>query len=136
MPLDSTTGDLTALYIKRREAAAEIWRAVPDEYFEISSDRCGSTACALGWLAIKKHDGWHWDTDNELPDWISEISDDRDPEAAYFGITGSDAADLFGYGNYDVFYGHINRRILGSDVADALLALPVTLPAVAQVRGP
>jgi hypothetical protein len=132
MPLDSTTytGDLTALYIKRREAAAKIWRAVPKKYFDISLYRCGSTACALGWLALKNHDGWHWDKEGELPEWISEISDDRDSEAAYFGISEDQATDLFGYGNYDVFYGHINRRILGSDVADALLALPITLPAV------
>ena len=54
---DSLT-EYQELIKSRRESAAALWESIPHDQFDMTDWHCGTTACALGWLALKEHDGW------------------------------------------------------------------------------
>jgi hypothetical protein len=121
------------LYRYRRERAAALWRGIPDESFDMVTYGCGSTCCALGWLAQRQFMGWHWQhADPGLrnppawPGW-NQILDRPDYAAAvFFGLDIDDARDCFGGGNPTAWY-HGELRIADvkpRHVAATLLRLP------------
>lgn len=86
--------DVIALYRERRENAAALWRSVPKHDFVMSDWHCGSSACALGWLAVKQVDGWRFSGPNNRP-CIGYYDDPEDSAALYFGLSYDDAFELF-----------------------------------------
>ena len=116
MPFDAMTPAVDAatdLFMDRRRRAAELWRGVPAERWDMGWYECGTTACALGWLAHWQHDGWEWGFG--MPT-VGPVFSPAIAAASYFGI-GIDAADkMFCNGK---------SRATPADVADALLRLPV-----------
>ncbi len=114
--------DAIELYRKRREDAAALWATIPDEKFCIASWKCGTTCCAIGWLAEKQHDGWHFDTPySNLPRIGINNSNDYDWGAKainrYFGLTTKDTANCFVAAN------SYNPKTL-AEVSEKLLSMP------------
>ena len=140
MPFDSTgfapgtaptqAADPIALYRKRREDAAALWRDVPRERFDIETwhmeTSCGTVACALGWLAAREHDDWRLDQEHKvLPEWGQYGS--YAAGAAYFGLDIWDAKECFGFDTH-ANYGCNSRAVTGAMVADKLLVQPYYVP--------
>jgi hypothetical protein len=129
MPFDSTQIEEPNIFRQRREKAAALWRKIPKNKFRMKDWECGSTACALGWLAIQEHDGWSF---GELtsagrlpitPNVIADVHHPFDGAALYFGISIINAKMCFNGSS------HIYRRLYSSDitpndVAKTLLSLP------------
>src|ERR1700735_1446880 len=66
-----------ALYKERRESALGMWLSVPPQSFRMDD----WDTCALGWLANRQHDGWHWAKRfKKSPDNDREPSRDGDKE--------------------------------------------------------
>ena len=107
----------TDLYLNRRRMAAAAWATVPLERFDLSYWKCGSKACALGWLAEKEIDGWSWSIHcgHATPMGPDGRTGFRGA-AGYFGITPQAA--------YDTFAPDGSERT-PSSVGDTLLALPI-----------
>lgn len=134
MPFDSTHADApadpAAVFRQRREAAAQLWETVPAERWNMQRWRCGTTACALGWLACTGHGGWTWFQEAEPvgPDLARSAYHSA---ADYFGISCDDAIQCFGP-TVDSVRFHRRARIAdvtAADVARTLLALPYAVPA-------
>lgn len=129
MPLDALTYapadlDPNALYRARREAAAALWRGVPEGEFHISRWECGTAACALGWLARLGHDGWA----RGRRTWYGCVPERLGTEGlfaarAYFGLTFVDALFCFTANNPH------GTRATPITVAAHLLSLPYPTPA-------
>ena len=95
------TAPTLALYRERRETVAKRLAVTPPEIFDlvVFTNQCGTTACALGWLAHWKHDGWTWDEDSIEP--TRGTDDSFEDAAAYFGISYDTVSALFGGGGED-----------------------------------
>jgi hypothetical protein len=132
MPFDSTNfkpeDPAIALYRERREKAAELWRKVPPERFDLNTWRCRSTACALGWLANERFDDWRWGkVDGDLvPKPPSHARDGVWHGAArYFGLSPNQTEQLFGCGYAAwTFYERAVSDVRPADVAERLLQMP------------
>jgi hypothetical protein len=135
MPFDNPTQSISdaafGLFRQRREAAAALWRGIPLAQFDMDQWECGTTACALGWLAHKKHDGWCWNRrkseapvapDGNAGFWGAE---------EYFGLSENDATSCFCSRGW-LFHRRFNPEVTGpcltpGQVATTLLALPYVL---------
>lgn len=143
MPFDAATASLilarapvtdpTTLYRERREKAAALWRMLPPENLNMEHWECGSTACALGWLADHQFDGWSPGQKTMFfgrvptrPNGRSGIGAARE----YFALDYQEAKNIFGGGHATArAYGYSDVTcVTPSDVADRLLAMPYTLP--------
>lgn len=126
MPFDSTPAiapDPTALFRQRREAAAALWAGVPVEQFAMLAWECGTTACALGWLAHQRHDGWYWCGGYPVaPHDVMSF----EGAASYFGLSLDMTHTCFGcWYSTSHFHGRAHiRDVTPTDVARSLLALP------------
>lgn len=136
MPLDSTDFRLPeidpATYQARRAQAAMVWLRVRPEEFDMRYFR----SCALGWLATREFDGWHWETPICEPRCrvVADYAKDNDPyghAAAYFGLTVNQADLCFGWDRWTaIFHGHWRlQRVEPQDVVRTLRHLSVTVPA-------
>ena len=128
MPFDAMTpasDAATELFMDRRRRAAELWRGVPHQVFNMGRcERGADKGCALAWLAAERHEGWHWNGHYPIgPNNFSMY----EGAAAYFGITVAYAtACLAGTRATANFHGRwYISRVTRADVADALLRLPV-----------
>jgi hypothetical protein len=134
MPFDnlpqSTPDTAIWRFYDRREAAAALWRKIPESQFDMRTWRSedGCVACALGWLAIKQHDGWYY-SQGKLPmngppiepsSYITRIMEVYSRAARYFALSIDDAIRCF-WG--DISF-HPQTRTLPDDVATTLLTLP------------
>ncbi len=126
MPFDSAA-DPTALYRERREKAAALWRTLVPSQFNLQTWECGTTACAIGWLAVKRHDGWTFDDDG-APVW-GACGESFDDAASYFGLTDEMTEVMFGnHRPAREFYGVDDiRKVTPEMVATKLLAQPITV---------
>jgi hypothetical protein len=149
VPFDSTDFTPTfapltgrALYQWRREEAARVWEGIPAEKLDMELWECGTAACALGWLARLRHDGWHFSKTRRacLPDTpmpagcrVSVAKGKAHPATqafdaadAYFGLPAGTSENCFGPEMATVwFHGCVDREDLApSDVARTLLSLP------------
>ncbi len=113
MPFDSAdTTSKTELFRKRREDAAEFWRSLPVDTFDLDK----WTTCALGWLGIKQHDGWSWPTDRKVS-YYSPMNPS--------GIHGFEGAmNYFGLSNDDALSCFYGTLVTPTDVATKLCSLP------------
>jgi hypothetical protein len=136
MPFDAAIGDSSVmLFQQRRERAAAYWMSLPKERFNMRRwERqlwpCGYTACALGWLAESKFDGWTWVGGGKIfahygsrvplaPNGIESYIG----AATYFGMTYQQTIDCFG-GDYQGDQGYDPRTATPADVAKFVLAQP------------
>ena len=131
MPFDAApqadipaAADPNALYRERRETVARMLEVLPPEKFDLVHYQCGTTACALGWLAHWKHDGWKWGDCDVLPE-----RDRQGPTlsaAEYFGLSYRDADACFSasYDRAERLYGKDVADVSAQEVADALRTLP------------
>jgi hypothetical protein len=136
MPFDGqdfvVNADLTTLFRERRERAAELWRGVPREAFDLTKWHCDTKACALGWLATWAHDGWKWGwrraVDQSgaalIPIWSGRGKRADSSAASYFGLTREDARRCFAIGEITAEM----EKLTPDDVAQTLLALPYVTP--------
>lgn len=139
----------TALYRQRRESAAVLWRSIPERQFNMQSwgcsvgnldiapnysitgEYCGTHGCALGWLALRQHDGWRWIKGRQgygrpmPPNGFSRAP--TKGAAVYFGMPWRTAASCFviGCANWEETYPCEHEWwITPADVAAAVLAAP------------
>jgi len=129
MPLDAVTYipalDTHALYRERRERAAALWATVPPEQFDMGewrgSGQCGTTACALGWLAELRVDGWEWFSVGRSMGFLPGcgIASSITASARYFALPHLEAGSLFGDCHSD---------LTAAGVGAVLLALPYCVP--------
>lgn len=139
MPFDGqdfvVNTDFTTLFRERRERAAELWRSVPREVFDLTKWHCDSKACALGWLANRKHDGWKWGWFRSVeesgaylvPVWSGCRKSATGSAASYFGLTRQDTERCFAIGPITDTQ---RRKLTPDDVACTLLALPYVVPPI------
>jgi hypothetical protein len=142
MPFDATglapTPDLIDTYRARREMAAACWREIKPSRFDLRTWQCGTTACALGWLANQRIDGWAWCHGAPYPTGQgnkirTRINDIWQVTAEYFDLHVTDASALFGGGSSRRLYGCDPFFVRARDVADKLLGMPYHS---ASVQGP
>jgi hypothetical protein len=135
MPFDSTPIQEPNIFRQRREQAAALWRSVPKNRFRMSHWECGSTACALGWLAIKNHDGWRFGTEvtgaGRVPSPNGHTPATSNTEAfqraaLYFGINFINAKNCFEGSAVNIYRRQHSSDITPEDVAEMLLSLPYT----------
>jgi hypothetical protein len=137
MPFDGqnfeANADFTTLFRERRERAAELWRGVPTEAFYMGAWHCATKACALGWLANRRHDGWKWGWAKSaenfgvalFPIWSETKKQGSGGSAAiYFGLTHEDARRCFAIGEIT----EEMEKLTPDDVAKTLLALEYVTP--------
>ena len=131
MPFDATPAtDPTVLYRTRRERACALWESLPRERFDLRCFGSGTTACALGWLARARMDGWEWRHGwlPPRPVWRGGAPNGGcyQHAAEYFGLTLEQARACFGNGPGTA---RTHRRgdaaeVTGADVAATLRTLP------------
>ena len=119
-------------YRQRREQAASFWQGLPRHAFNMTQWGCGTAACALGWLAAEKFDGWESARRGEngelgvphLPSGLTAYM----AAAYYFGLKIAEAQACFGSERQTaILHGRwFVSRIRPHDVAQTLLALPYT----------
>lgn len=137
MPFDTLTNDLTspiALYQDRRERAAALWRGIPPDQFDLSYWRCGTTACAIGWLANKRFDGWSWSISGQsCSSWIplapvtsdgAALACDASGVGAFFALLMGAAYHMFCRPTADFYSKPSIRDVTPHDVADLVLRMP------------
>lgn len=102
--------------------ACALWESVPQREFDMRNWDCGTTACAIGWLARLRIDGWR----RPSAPWNDDCDSSLKAAASYFGVTLSQAVDLFG--SPALAYDKPLELVTAADVAAALRAMPVTVP--------
>jgi hypothetical protein len=115
-------------FYEKRQKAAEVWRNVPHQVFNMENWECGSTACALGWLARENHDGWThgFKTSRGRVPIAPNGIEGYIGAAKYFGLSVAQAYACFGgtRGTARFHRRWFVSRITPSDVAEHLLSLP------------
>ena len=132
MPFDAATyDDKTALYMERRQRAwDEVWSKVPEQSFDMGDWRCGTSACALGWLGERNFDGWTFGKNECAPQHKAYKGRATYAAQAYFGLSEYDACATFWCGNAEKFYAaRDSADVTAADVHRVLMSLPVTVPA-------
>lgn len=91
----------------------------PAQALAAGSNKCGTTACAIGWLPAIDPENWAWDDQLIWPD-IWELNYKPDPHAGlfdaaaqYFEITTEESLHLF-----DPVDSHLGPSATPIDVAD------------------
>ncbi len=123
MPFDGSTEKSYIEIIRdRRERAAAILREIPPEKFDLGlwyeDSSCGTTACALGWLAHFQFEGM------TLVEGIPRYKNNLGFCAGQilFGLHFHDAKRIFSHRDNQKRLSEVTP----SDVADAILAAPIT----------
>ena len=129
MPFDSLTQtdqgavvDPEAVYRERRRVCVALWEN-PVRPFDIRDfvHPCGTTACALGDLALREHDGWHLD---QFRCPVRDHGGSFLSAELYFALSERDAERCFNSGGE---YGKPDAEVTLADVSARLLSLPVTV---------